>query len=247
MLTRDIEQRIEMRTVDEPESPDVSPDGRRVAFAALQNGVGDIFVVDLVTQEITNVTKDEFADSAPTWSPDGRSLVYLARVSGNEKLFRLDIDSGRKTQLTFGTHDDGTAQFLDADTLVFSSTATDPSQPIDPEVARNGNIYNVWTLSLKNGELRQYTDAVGGNLYATVLRQGAGAPRIAFIDLLQGPSTSCTRSTAATRSSRRRQRTSARRAARSSTSRRRSRTRWSPRTRRRRARSRRCSWTAARR
>ena len=31
----------------------------------------------------------------------------MARISGNEKLFRLDVDTGRKTQLTFGTHDDG--------------------------------------------------------------------------------------------------------------------------------------------
>ena len=186
VLSRDIEQRIEMRTVDDPESPDFSPDGRRVAFAAMQNGTGDIFVVDLQTEAITNVTKDAFADSAPTWSSDGRSIVYVARVSGNEKLFRVDLDTGQKTQLTFGTHDDATAQFLDADTLVFPSTATDPAQPIDPDVARNGRIYNVWTLSLKNGDLRQYTDAVGGNLYTAVLRSGTAAPKIGVVTYYKG-------------------------------------------------------------
>jgi len=186
VLTGDIEQRFDARTVDDPESPDFSPDGRRVAFAALQNGTGDIFIGDAETMEIVNVTKDAFADSAPTWSPDGRSIVYLARVSGNEKLFRVDVATGQKTQLTFGTHDDGAAQFLDADTIVFSSTATDPTQPIDPDVARNGQIYNVWTLSLKNGELRQYTDAVGGNLYTAVLREGTGAPKIAVVTYYKG-------------------------------------------------------------
>jgi len=186
ILTRNIDQRIEMKTVDDPESPDFSPDGRKVAFAALQAGVGDIFVLDLQSQEITNVSKDAFADSAPTWSPDGQSIVYIARVSGNEKLFRLDVATGRKTQLTFGTHDDGAAQFLDADTLVFASTATDPAQPIDPDVARNGQIYNVWTLSLKTGELRQYTDAVSGNLYVTVLREGNAAPKIGTVTYYKG-------------------------------------------------------------
>src|SRR5688572_7494140 len=186
VLTRDIEQRVEMRTVDEPESPDFSPDGRRVAFAALQGGTGDIFILDLQTQEVTNVTKDSFADSAPTWAPDGRSLVYLARISGNEKLFRVDVATGEKTQLTFGTHDDAAAQFLDADTLVFSSTATDPAQPVDPDVARNGQIYNVWTLSLKSGELRQFTDAVSGNLYTAVLRDGNFAPRIGVVTYYKG-------------------------------------------------------------
>ena len=132
-LTRKVEERIDMRTVDDPESPDISPDGRRVVFAALQGGTGDLFIVDLVTKEVTNITKDEFADSGPTWSPDGKSIIYIARVSQNEKLFRLDLDTGKKTQITFGTHDDGTAKFLDADTIVFASTATDPAKPIDPE------------------------------------------------------------------------------------------------------------------
>ena len=186
ILTRDIDQRFQMRMVDDPESPDISPDGRRVAFAALQAGVGDIYILDLGSGEVTNVTKDSFGDSGPTWSPDGKSLIYVARISGNEKLFRVDVATGAKTQLTFGTHDDSAAQFIDADTLVFSSTATDPSKPIDPEVSRNGNVYNIWTLNLKNGELRQYTDAVVGNLSPVVLRQGANTNRIGFVSTFKG-------------------------------------------------------------
>ncbi|HLG54276.1 MAG TPA: hypothetical protein VI485_03030 [Vicinamibacterales bacterium] len=181
-----IERRIEMRTADDPESPDISPDGRKVAFAALQHGVGDIFVADLDTSQITNVTNDAFADSAPTWSPDGSSLVYLARVSGSEKLFRVDAATGQKTQLTFGIHDDGAAQFLDATTLVFASTATDPAQPIEPDVARNGSIYNIWTLDLRTGELRQYTDTVGGNTSPVVLNGDKTDGQVAFISYYKG-------------------------------------------------------------
>src|SRR5215212_1982440 len=55
VLTRDIERRIDLKTVDDPESPDISPDGRKVVFAALQGGNGDIFVVDLQTHEVTNL------------------------------------------------------------------------------------------------------------------------------------------------------------------------------------------------
>jgi hypothetical protein len=185
VLTRDVEQRVDLRTVDDPESPDISPDGRKVAFAALRGGTADIFVVDLATGEVTNVTNDAFANSGPTWSPDGKFLLYLARVSQNEKLFRIDLDTGVKTQITFGTHDDTSAQFVDDDTIAFSSTATDPSQPIDPDIARNGNIYNIWTLSLKNGELRQYTDAVGGNLSTIVLKDG-NTSKIGFVSYYKG-------------------------------------------------------------
>ena len=185
VLTGNIEKRFQMRTVDDPESPDIAPDGRRIAFSALQNGVADIFVLDAESGAITNLTKDSFADYGPTWSPDGSYIIYVARVSGNEKLFRLDIATGKKTQLTFGTHDDATPQFLDADTLVFPSTATDPGQPIEPDVARNGNIYNIWTLNMKTGELRQFTDALGGNVSPVVLNQGKDK-HVAFISYYKG-------------------------------------------------------------
>ena len=180
-----VEQRIELKTVDMPESPDISPDGKEVAFSGLVGATGDIFIVNLESKEVRNVTKDAFGDFAPTWSPDGKSIVYLARASGNDKLFTLDLASGKKTQLTFGTHDDGGAQFVDDDTLVFPSTAIDPNQPVEAEVARNGNIYNIWTLNLKTRELRQYTDTLTGNTSPVVLRDSK-PPRIGFVTYYKG-------------------------------------------------------------
>ena len=94
-----------MKEVDEPESPNFSPDGKTIAFAALQGGIGDIYTVDLATHKLTNLTSDDFADAGPSYSPDGKYLIYNARVSGNQKLFRLDLDTKKKTQLTFGTVD----------------------------------------------------------------------------------------------------------------------------------------------
>ena len=106
-------------------------------------------------------------------------------MSGNEKLFRIDLATGKKTQLTFGTHDDAAARFLDADTLIFPSTATDPNTPVEPDVARNGSIFNLWTLGLKNGELKQWTDALGGNFSPVVLREGQTS-RVAFVSYYKG-------------------------------------------------------------
>jgi hypothetical protein len=184
VLTRRVERRIPMTQVDEPESPSIAPGGRLVAFSALQNAIGDIFTVDLDTQEVKNLTNDEFFNYAPVFSPDGTYIVYLARVSGNNKLFRLDLASGNKTQLTFGTHDEAGARFLDDRRLIFPSTALDPMQPVDPEVVRNGAIYNLWTLDLKTGELRQYTDALGGNFSPIVLQEDDA--RVAFVSYFKG-------------------------------------------------------------
>ena len=184
VVTKKIEQRIDLDMVDEPEAPDFSPDGGSVAFSALRGAIGDIYAIDLATEEVTNLTGDDFADYAPTYSPDGRFLVYLARVSGNNKFFKLDLATKERTQLTFGTHDEAGAQFVDDRTLVFASTAIDPAQPIDPDVARDGEIFNIWTLDVENGELLQYTDTATGNLNPIVIRPGddeGPEERIAFI------------------------------------------------------------------
>jgi hypothetical protein len=189
VVTKSIERRIDLDTVDEPESPDFSPDGTTIVFSALRAGVGDIFEIDLATDGITNLTNDEFADYAPLYAPDGSAILHLARVSGNNKYFRIDRPDGARTQLTFGTHDDAGGQFIDKHTLVFSSTAVDPAQPITPDFARDGEIFNIWTLDLENGELQQYTDTATGNVNPIVIRgsrQDDTEERIAFVTYYKG-------------------------------------------------------------
>jgi len=185
VLTRKVEDRIPMKSVDEPESPAFSPDGTTILFAALRGGIGDIYSLNLDTREVTNLTDDVFADAGPVFSPDGTYFLYSRRISGSQKLVRFDLDTKKQTQITFGTHDETSAQFIDDHTIVFSSTATDPAVPLEPEVAKNGNIFNIWTLDLGTGELRQYTDALGGNWSGVVLNEGKTS-RIAFISYYKG-------------------------------------------------------------
>ena len=185
VVTRKIEQRVEIKTLDVPESPDIDPTGRYVAFSALKDAVSDIYLIDLTTEEITNLTNDEFAEYSPSFSPDGKSIAYMTRVSGNDKLFMMDLATKATKQLTFGTHDDSSPQFLNDDTIMFISTATDPNEPVDPDVAKNGQIFNVWTLDLPNGELKRYTNTVTGILSPVVLHEREGT-RVAFISYHKG-------------------------------------------------------------
>ena len=91
VVTGKIERRYYLSTVDVPESPEFSQDGRKIYFSALRNAIGDIFEIDLETEEVRNLTADDFADYAPTISPDGTFVVYLARISGNESEYTYRV------------------------------------------------------------------------------------------------------------------------------------------------------------
>ena len=185
IITKNVDRKYPLRSVDGPESPAFSPDGKKIAFSAMRGGTSDIYTVDLETEEITNLTSDEFFDYAPVYSPDGTFIVHSVRLSGNQKLFRLDIAAKKKTQLTFAPQDESAAVFLDDHTLVFSSTGTDPAKTLEPQLAANGNIYNLWTLDMTTGELKQYTDALGGVFSPVALNEGT-TKRMAFVTYYKG-------------------------------------------------------------
>ena len=137
-------------------------------------------------KEIVNLTNDDFADygadaTRPTASSSSttRASAATRSCSGSTSTRR------RRRRSPSAPYDETAAQFIDDNTIVFSSTATDPAVPLDPEVAKNGNIYNIWTLDLSNGELRQYTDALGGNWSPVVLNEGQTQPHRVH-QLLQG-------------------------------------------------------------
>ena len=96
VVSKKIEVRIPLTTIDAPESPDFSPDGKLVAFSGMRGSEADIFTVNLETKEIVNLTKDEFADYAPTWAPDGR----VDRLSGARQRQREAVPHGSPTAPT---------------------------------------------------------------------------------------------------------------------------------------------------
>ena len=76
--------------------PVISPDGTRVAFAA----IGDIYVMPIGGKP-ENLTKDKFLDTEPAWSPDGTRLVYSSDKGGDMlELWVRDMRTGQERQLT---------------------------------------------------------------------------------------------------------------------------------------------------
>ena len=138
--------------VDEAESPAFSPDGERIAFSANKNGQVDIYEYHLKNKTLTNITNDTFNDSNPAWSADGKTILYNRRINAYEKIFLLDYeDPSQKTQVTFGETSDVQPSFSrDGKRIYYASDAGE------------NKIFNIYSLDLETGEVKQYTDVVSG-------------------------------------------------------------------------------------
>jgi hypothetical protein len=173
VLTGKIVKRVGME-LDEAQSPALLADGRHALLSAIKDGVSDIWLLDMETGETKNLTNDRFYDSNPQISPDGKLVVYTRRISGHDKIYVLPLDNpGKKTQLTFGTYDDLTPIFSPDGTRIYYSSTEDD------------DIYNIRSLDLKTGVIRQYTDTLGGTMAPAIL-PGRGAERVAFISYFKG-------------------------------------------------------------
>ena len=69
------QQRLDIR-LDGIFSVDWSPDGRLLTFSGLKMHQSDIYVYNLETKELVNLTNDIFSDSDPYFSADGKSIFF---------------------------------------------------------------------------------------------------------------------------------------------------------------------------
>ena len=181
-------ERIALKTVDEPESPALL--ARRQARSrspALRDAMGDIFTVNLETQRghqphAATSSPTTRRPSRPTASPSstwrGSAATRSCSGSISTRRRRRSSPSARTT-----TRRRSSSTTTRSCSRRRRSTRRSRSSP---RWRKNGNIYNIWTLNLKTGELKQYTDALGGNVSPGRAARTARASRIAFVTLLQG-------------------------------------------------------------
>lgn len=93
---RDVDSRSPRRALGIV-GPAISPDGARVAFAAL----GDLFVAPVGGGPPVNLTNDRFLDAEPAWSRDGRYLAWSSDRGGSLlDIWIRDMTTGEARQLT---------------------------------------------------------------------------------------------------------------------------------------------------
>ena len=83
-------------------SPSWSPSGLMMAFSwrVTETGTYDIYVVEIATGRIIQLTHDARRNEHPYWSPDGRHLVFESNRSGSLQVWMMLADGSNPKQLT---------------------------------------------------------------------------------------------------------------------------------------------------
>src|SRR5262249_18739055 len=74
----------------EYEQPDLSPDGKSVAFQ--RGNQPDIWVLDLVRSVTSRITSNPARDTSPVWSPNGRTIAFDSARDGGRSLYERAVD-----------------------------------------------------------------------------------------------------------------------------------------------------------
>ena len=75
-------------------APDWSPDGQSVAFHRDVGGTLQVFVLDVRTRAVRQLTSLG-RNEDPTWAPDSRHLAFVSDRSGYRQLWIIDLETGR--------------------------------------------------------------------------------------------------------------------------------------------------------
>jgi TolB protein len=82
--------------------PAWSPNGQLLAFSWRRpSGNYDIYVMDIVSRQLVELTKDEARNERPSWAPDGRHLVFESTRTGTRQIWTMLADGSEPHQLTF--------------------------------------------------------------------------------------------------------------------------------------------------
>ncbi|HTS60963.1 MAG TPA: S9 family peptidase [Candidatus Acidoferrales bacterium] len=121
----DVNALLELKRISDPQ---ISPDGRSVAFTvqivdvAANKKPSQVWIVPLDGGAPTQITHDGEGNQRPRWSPDGKRIAYISDRSGSSQIWLMDPDGGNPKQVTnLATEAGGEIFSGDGKNLVFTS------------------------------------------------------------------------------------------------------------------------------
>jgi Tol biopolymer transport system component len=127
------------------DSPQYSPDGRRVVFISDRSGPEEIWICDSGGANAAPLgSLAGFTPGTPRWSPDGATIVFDSRHEGFGAIYLIAANGGRPRRLTSATSNSMMPSWSsDGRSIYFASD-------------RSGS-WQIWKQPLADGAARQIT------------------------------------------------------------------------------------------
>lgn len=99
----DKETFMEMESIG---SPSISPDGKQIVFARTwvdkmkDRYRSNLWIIDIDSGRVRELTSGNHSDSSPVWSPDGKRIAFLSDRDSTTQLHVLWLDTREVAQLT---------------------------------------------------------------------------------------------------------------------------------------------------
>ena len=82
--------------------PAWSPNGQLLAFSWRRpSGNFDIYMMDIASRQLVELTRDAGRNERPSWAPDGRHLVFESTRTGTRQIWSMLADGSEPQQLTY--------------------------------------------------------------------------------------------------------------------------------------------------
>jgi TolB protein len=87
--------------------PAWAPNGQLLAFSWRRpSGNYDIYIMDVATRQIVEITRDAGRNERPSWAPDGRHIVFESTRGGSRQIWIMLADGSQAHQLTTAGHNE---------------------------------------------------------------------------------------------------------------------------------------------
>lgn len=122
---------------------DWSPDGSKIVFHAdTRPFEALIFIIEVRTHRLTNITSGAWFDESPSWTPDGRGIVFMTTRGGNWtwSFFKLSLQDGHVDSLAGPDWVEKNFPRMDADGFTIWSMHGEYDKEVLAERAPKGDV-----------------------------------------------------------------------------------------------------------
>jgi Tol biopolymer transport system component len=171
-------------------NPQVSPDGKRIAFSSNRSGKYEIWLWEADALDAFQLTTmDAGTTGSPRWSPNGREIAFDSNVGGRSNVYVINSDGGTPRKLTessganvipswskdgksifFGSSRSGTFQIWKMNADGTQPVMITKNRGFAPLLSPNGEfVYyakspalasDIWRVPVAGGEERKILDGV---------------------------------------------------------------------------------------